>query len=156
MFARTRLLIEGVKKAMRKWEKAHARLHRVTRKGFKEHEKKISRWERRRPDEAPEDHARRLQHQAGDVDQSLYDKVFAKHQSRIEQAAAKEARRREKLARAEEKKRRKQLMKAPIPSLDEPAMPVQTRTAAAVQKIAPHVVKTAQRPRKMFPVRRRA
>ena len=153
------LLLEGVKKAMRKWERAHDRLHNIARKGHKEYERGIEDWEARRPDETPEQHGQRLRRKAGDVDQSLHDKIFSKRQSKLELATTEETRRREALAQAEAKReakqRRKALMKAPVPSL-EPEQPAKVRTVAAVQRAAPHVISLAQRPKKLSPVRKRA
>lgn len=142
-------LFEGVKKAMRKWQDAHARLERVSGRGYKEHARRVAKWERRRPGETPEEHGERIRKQAGDVDQSIYDRVFAKHRRRIDTAAAEEERRRAKLERAEEKKRQKALRRAPTPTLD-PAEPTKIRTVAAMRQAAPQIARAARRPKKLF------
>lgn len=141
-------LFEGVKKAMRKWEKAHSRLSRVSRSAYKEHAKKVSKWDARRPDETDERYGERIRSQGGDVEQSIYNRVFAKHQRRLDTAAAEEAKRRAKLERAEEKKRQKALRRAPTPALD-PLEPAKIRTVAAMTQIAPRV---RMRPKKLFPL----
>lgn len=128
---RTRLLAEGVKKAMRRWERAHARLNAVTRKGHKAYQRAVSAWEARRPGETPEEHGRRIQQRAGDVDQEIYNKVFAKRQAKIANASEEERRRREKLEKAEQareaKRRAKALADAPIPDLSKQP-PARSRT----------------------------
>ena len=152
--ARTPLLSEGVKRRMKQWEKAHDQLHRVTRKGYKKLARQTADWEKRRPEETPEQHAQRL---AGpeDVTGSFHDRIVNEPRTRakLDRAKALEAKRRAQLDRAEQereqKRRRKQMMAAPVPSLE----PVRTRTPAAVVQAAQKVVR-ARRVKKLVSRRR--
>jgi len=144
---RTPLLLEGVKKKMKRWKKAHADLERVTRKGYKKLQRRVSAWEKRRPGETPKQHTQRLA-TSHDVDTRLHDRIVnePKMRSRLDRVKAVEERRRKSLERSERrrdaKKQRKRMMKATIPSL-EPARPLTTVARAVAAKMVRPVRKPA-------------
>lgn len=152
IIARTPLLLEGVKKAMKRWERAHGQLERVTKRGYRKLQRRVAGWEKRRPDETPEQHSRRLS-EPGDVEGEFHQQIVSqpKMRRRLDKAQAREAKRREELERAEEKKRRKKLMRAPIFSLE--PEPTTTRTPADVVKAAGRSM-ARRRTKKLVPRRR--
>jgi hypothetical protein len=141
---RTPLLLEGVKKRMRRWEKAHAELERVTAKGYRKFKKRVSAWERRRPEETPEEHAQRLA-TPSDVEDRVHADIVnePKMRARLDRARTKEAKRRAALERAEDRKRRKQAVQA-VPTLE----PTRSRIPQAAVQAAQRVART--RPKKVF------
>ena len=141
--ARSPLLLEGLKKKKKRWEKAAAQLKREAKATREAGEKRFSRYARRVPapeSSAPDDERQRHAAHLLDVKDRFERQAFSdpKRAARLQQHHAKETRRFAKYQAAEEKKRRKRMLKAPIPTL-EPATPMTTvaRNVAAKAAQAP-------------------
>jgi hypothetical protein len=119
------LLLESLKQAKKQWERTHAALASVSGKGHQDYQKRLERWEKRRGEESRTEHARRLAGSA-DVDQQFYDQAANKRKGELARLTALEKKHREAYDKAGTKRRRKQMLKAPVPSLDEPRPSITT------------------------------
>jgi len=143
---RSPLLLEGLKKKKKRWEKAASQLKREAKAAREAGERRFTRYERRVPapePSAPDEERQRHAAHLLDVKDRFERQAFSdpKRTARLQQRQAKETRRFAKYQAAEEKKRRKRMLKAPIPTL-EPATPMTTvaRSVAAKAGQAPERV----------------
>ena len=101
MPVRTLLILEGVRRRQKRWQKAHKRLAKAHSAAYSDYERRLEAWEKRRAGESPADHAERLK--TGDTDERLMRQVRREREHVIAPLERREAKLSRKLRRAEER-----------------------------------------------------
>ena len=101
MIVRTPLIVEGVRRAQRRWEKAHKRLAKAHSAAYVDYERRLETWEKRREGESPDAHVERLK--TGDIDDHLMRQVRREREHMIAPLERREAKLDRKLERAKQR-----------------------------------------------------